>query len=240
LRTQNALDEHPSSPAKSADVVQIESPALKPVLPDSGKVPLLVGDIPKAFLDAGREHKIVAWDIETSGLDWRSERIGLCQVWVREEGLGIVKIKKNKLPRNLAALLEDASIQKIFHHAMFDLRFLCYHWRVNAANIACTKIASKLIEPGRPEGHTLASLLMRYLGISLDKTKRKSDWLSWALSESQLVYAGNDVIHLPELLGVLKRELESRNLDDLAQRCFAHIPTQVQLDIGGYRDVYGY
>ena len=240
MRIQNALDEHRRPPATSADVGQIESPALKPVVPDAGKVPLLVGDIPKAFLDAGREHKIVAWDIETSGLDWRSERIGLCQVWVHEQGLGIVKIKKNKLPRNLAALLEDASIQKIFHHAMFDLRFLCYHWRVNAANVACTKIASKLIDPSRTEGHTLASLLLQYLGISLDKTKRKSDWLSWALSESQLVYAGNDVIHLPELLSVLMRELQTRNLGDLAKRSFAHIPTQVQLDIAGYKNVYGY
>jgi len=159
---------------------------------------------------------------------------------VHEQGLGIVKIKKNKLPRNLAALLEDASIQKIFHHAMFDLRFLCYHWRVNAANVACTKIASKLIDPSRTEGHTLASLLLQYLGISLDKTKRKSDWLSWALSESQLVYAGNDVIHLPELLSVLMRELQTRNLGDLAKRSFAHIPTQVQLDIAGYKNVYGY
>jgi hypothetical protein len=107
------------------------------------------------------------------------------------------------------------------------------HWRVNAANIACTKIASKLIDPSRSEGHTLASLLLQYLSITLDKTKRKSDWLSWALFDSRLVYAGNDVIHLPELLSVLMRELETRNLGDLAKRCFAHIPTQVQLDIGG-------
>jgi ribonuclease D len=214
---------------------------MAPVSPE-GLTPedLAEGDVPKAFLNAARKHGIVAWDIETSGLDWRSQRIGLCQLLVRDHGLSLVRIKKNKKPPNLSAILADPSIRKIFHHAMFDLRFLCYHWDVPAENIACTKIASKLLDCDRTQQHTLTALLDRYLGVALDKGSRKSDWLTWGLSAEQLKYAGNDVVYLPNLLDALLKELEKKARLDLALRCFAHIPTQVQLEIQGFKDIYGY
>jgi ribonuclease D len=224
----------------SSSFAQLESGELKPSVPDIGSIPFVEGDIPKAVVNAVRQQKVAALDIETSGLDWRSEQIGLCQLWVEKQGLSIVKVKKSKVPANLVALIADSSIQKIFHHAMFDLRFISYHWRVTPANIACTKIASKLLDPGQVQGHTLASLLSRHLGVVIDKSKRKSDWLSWGLSEEQLTYAGNDVLHLPKLLEVLLKELEAKGLADLAKRCFAHIPTQVELELRGYKDIYGY
>jgi ribonuclease D len=225
---------------KRENAIQIESPFLRPILPEMGTIPLLEGDVAKTFVDAAREQGNVAWDIETSGLDWRSERIGLCQVWVKEQGLGIVKIRSNRKPRNLISILEDSSVCKIFHHAMFDLRFLCYHWNVRVENVVCTKIASKLLDPDRIQNHTLAGLLKQYLDVTIDKSRRKSDWLSWALSQDQIAYAGDDVIHLPKLFDTLMAELNTRSLAQLAQRCFAHIPTQVQLEIRGYRDIYGY
>ena len=206
----------------------------------ASSLPSFEADVSRAFVNAARRHGAVAWDIETSGLDWRSERIGLCQVLVKEEGLSLIKIKKNRRPRNLVALMEDASVQKIFHHAMFDLRFLCYHWSVRPTNIACTKIASKLLDPEQIQGHTLSALVEKYLGVALDKSSRKSDWLTWGLSPDQLRYAGNDVRYLPDLLRVLLVELERKNRLELAKQCFMHIPTQVELEIQGFRDIYAY
>ena len=159
---------------------------------------------------------------------------------VKGYGLGIIKVKKNKKPPNLSAILGDPTIQKIFHHAMFDLRFLCYHWRLSAQNIACTKIAAKLLDPEKTQGHTLAALVHRYLGVTLDKGSRQSDWLTWGLSPEQLKYAGEDVKYLPDLLEKLLVELDKNNRRDLARRCFAHIPTQVELEIQGFRDIYAY
>lgn len=203
-------------------------------------IPGFESDISTAFINAAHSQKVVAWDIETSGLDWKSERIGLCQLLVPEHGMSIVKIKKNRRPPRLAALLEDSSVQKIFHHAMFDLRFLCHHWGISAQNIACTKIAAKLLDPEKTQGFTLANLLQCYLGIVLDKSSRKSDWLTWGLSPEQIRYAGEDVKYLPKLLTVLLSELETRHRRDLALKCFAHIPTQVQLEIQGFREIYSY
>jgi ribonuclease D len=123
---------------------------------------------------------------------------------------------------------------------MFDLRFLCYHWNVTAENIACTKIAAKLLDPEKSQGHTLSNLVREYLGIVLDKSSRKSDWLTWGLSPQQCKYAGDDVRYIPGLLDRLLKDLEKKNRHDLALRCFAHIPTQVELEIQGFRDLCGY
>jgi len=203
-------------------------------------LPFFEGDVPKTFVVAAKKHSVLAWDIETSGLDWRSERIGLCQLLVDEQGLAIVKIKKNKRPQNLATILSDPSVMKIFHHAMFDLRFMSYHWGVAPANIACTKIAAKLIDPEKVEGHRLSSLVLKYLNVELDKSSQRSDWLRSGLSPEQIRYAGDDVKYLSELLSLLMEELRQMGRSELAQRCFDHIPTQVQLDIAGFKDIYGY
>jgi len=199
-----------------------------------------VTDVSDSFLKKAVGQGVVAIDIETSGLDWRSQRIGLCQIAIPNGEVTLLKSKKNAKPEKFAALIGDSSIQKIFHHAMFDLRFLAYHWTAKPANIVCTKIASKLIDPEQTEGHSLDCLLQHYLDITIDKAERQSDWLTWDLSESQLAYASSDVIYLPRLFESLTSELKKRARWDLALRCFNHIPTRVELDILGFRDVYNY
>ncbi len=197
-------------------------------------------DLSETQLRQAQERGLAAVDIETSGLDWRSQRIGLCQVYVPGSQPALIKTRKGTIPVHLLKLLSDASVQKIFHHAMFDLRFLVYHWQAKPENIVCTKIASKLIDPEKTEGHSLSAILVKYLNVRISKTERQSDWLTWDLSDRQVAYASVDVIYLPELYDILMSELELRSKADLARHCFAHIPTRVQLEILGYKDVYEY
>lgn len=196
-------------------------------------------DLPDEYALSVLEAKVVAWDIETSGLDWRNDRIGVCQLCTPKQSVAIIKIG-NTVPRRLRSLLSDASIRKVFHHAMFDLRFMSFHWNVSPENIACTKIASKLLDQKNENKHTLLSVLKQYLGVQIDKSERLSNWLSESLTNEQIAYAATDVIYLLPLLNVLERELELKNLLGLAHACFAHIPTRVRLDILGYEDVYRY
>ena len=197
------------------------------------------GDITNSQLDFATEKRCVAWDIETSGLDWRKEKIGTCQINVPSLGIIVVRIENN-IPENLCTLLAEKKIRKIFHHAMFDVRFMSYNWNVDAKNIACTKIASKLLDPTGQKKHSLKSLLEQYLGISIDKTQRLSNWRSKSLTKDQLIYAAQDVAYLFELMEHLKKELQKQKLLFLANSCFSHIPTRVKLEIGGFGDVYKY
>jgi len=123
---------------------------------------------------------------------------------------------------------------------MFDLRFMSYHWKVLPQNIACTKIAVKLLDIENENKHSLQPILKKYLGIEISKHERLSNWLSDRLTEKQITYAVKDVIYLLQLLDVLERKLKSKDLLELAHLCFAHIPTKVQLDILGHGDVYSY
>jgi ribonuclease D len=135
---------------------------------------------------------IVAWDIETSGLDWRSERIGTCQLYAPGQPPCLVQLR-GKLPERLRLLLNDPEVTKLFHHALFDLRFMAHHWKATPQNIICTKIAAKILNPSG-KGHSLASLVGRYLNVTLDKRLQTSDWLAEQLTPEQIQYAVRDVL----------------------------------------------
>jgi ribonuclease D len=130
-------------------------------------------------------------------------------------------------------------VVKVFHHAMFDLRFMVSHWSARPANVACTKNASKLLDPQESD-HTLKGILNRHLGVHIEKGQRLSDWTAGQLSSAQVAYAAGDVGHLIELLSRLRAKLDAAGLGDLLAGCFAHIPTRVQLDLRRYPDIYTY
>jgi len=197
-------------------------------------------DIPDPYYELVRQTSYVSWDIETSGLDWRTDIIGTCQLYIPNTAILVIKISGT--PPKLISILQDSSICKIFHHAMFDLRFMSYQWRVTAQNIACTKIASKLLDVNSENGHTLQSLLKEHLNVTLKKSRelQKSNWVSENLSKRQVFYAAGDVIYLLALLDVLHEKLAAKSLLPLAYSCYQHIPTQVLLDVFGYSGIYEY
>jgi ribonuclease D len=203
------------------------------------EVLLFDSDVPKEYADWVRRSGVVSWDIETSGLDWMRDCIATCQVYVPEGPAAIIRVRE-KPPLQLCSLLSDSSVNKIFHHAMFDLRFMVWHWDAIPRNVSCTKIASKVLDVRNENNHDLQSLLRHHLGISIDKSERLSDWFSPKLSQSQKLYAVNDVIYLVALLEALEKQLSSRGLLILAQECFKYIPIRVKLELMGYGDVYNY
>ena len=205
---------------------------------DPATIPLHQADLPSTFCEAARRVGTVACDIRTSGLNWRQDRIAICQLYIPDHE-SVILHRLESRPERLIALMEDGSVRKLFHHAMFDLRFLAHKWRCDAANVACTKIGSKLLDRGAAS-HSLTHLLSRFLGIELDKHEQKSDWFRATLSAEQIKYAIGDVIYLPRLMDVLLAQLTTAGLRDYAERCFAHIPTQVWLEVEGYSGVYEY
>ena len=195
-------------------------------------------DLSKEFFYTACDAGIVSCDIETSGLQWQVDKVATCQFYLPNGPAAIVRIEEN-IPQHIVSLLSDQAIKKVFHHAMFDLRFMVYRWHFSPQNIACTKIASKLLDK-HLEKYSLQILLHRYLQIQLDKTQQTSNWSLPSLTKAQKTYAIKDVLYLPALLEILEQELRQKNLLDLTHACFAHIPTRLQLEILGYKDVYLY
>ncbi len=198
-------------------------------------------DISDTLLSAAHHALVAAIDIETTGLDWTTEKIATVQVAVPRGPIEIVRVEEtSEPPALLAALLATPDVLKVFHHAMFDLRFIRAQWGMQSLRTACTKVASKLSDPDGQVGHGLTDLVAHYLGVSLDKTQQLSDWASAALTSEQVEYAADDVRYLVPLLYSVLHQLRGDGLEQLALNCFEHIPTRVELEVRGYADVFTY
>jgi ribonuclease D len=189
------------------------------------------------FVKAGT----VACDIETTGLDWRESRIALCQFAANGISPVLVRVSDQR-PVNICRLIENNDTEKVFHHAPFDLSFMSHEWGVTAQNVWCTKIAAKLLWPAQSDRslYSLQSLMLRHLGVTLDKGERLSNWRAPAYSRAQIEYAANDVAHLIRLRDELDTLLTSAGLAEFAIAVFQHIPVRVALDTAGFGDVYSY
>lgn len=203
-------------------------------------VEVLRDDLTHEFFEEAVEAGSVAWDIETSGLDWSRDSIGTCQI-ATERRLAIVVLKVGEEPKYLAALLEDVRVRKVFHHAPFDLRFMVRQWSTHPRNVACTKVASKILDPqlDNPE-HSLKPVLQRHLGVEISKDQQVSDWLAPALSEDQLNYAAADVSHLLALYRTLLAKSRRAGVEVEVEASYAYLPTRVSLDLRGSGDVFAY
>ena len=200
-----------------------------------------IDDVDEDWLHQTRDAGSVAWDIETTGLDWAASRVATCQLATRDR-VALVQLRGRQIPKHLSQLLADAGVTKVFHHAPFDLRFMAHAWAVRPVNVACTKVAAKIVEPGllEPKAYSLQSLLRRHLGVQIDKGQQVSDWTNPNLSDAQVRYAVNDVTHLEPLLEVLLACAANQGTSELVSASYAYLPTRVQLDLSGAGDVFLY
>src|SRR5690242_6441495 len=100
------------------------------------------GDLPA---DVRFDHA-VAIDTEAMGLYIPRDRLTLVQLSGGDEECHLVHfpLDSSYEAPHLRALLNDKSIEKIFHFARFDYAILKYYLKVEATPLFCTKIASKL------------------------------------------------------------------------------------------------
>lgn len=188
------------------------------------------GDLPEnvAFGDS------VAIDTETLGLVPCRDRLCVVQLSGGDGNAHVVQIAAGqKSAPNLARLLADPGITKLFHYARFDIAALYHAFEVMAAPLYCTKIASKLTRT-YTDRHGLKDLVRELLGIELSKQQQSSDWGAETLSEAQIAYAASDVLHLHALRHKLDLMLVRENRTELAVACFAFLPTRAKLDLLGW------
>lgn len=178
----------------------------------------------------------VAIDTETLGLNPHRDRLCLVQLSSGDGTAHLVKFDgKNYDAPRLKALLTDPAIVKIFHFARFDIAVMKQYLGVETAPLYCTKIASKLVRT-YTDRHGLKDLVGELLGIEISKQQQSSDWGAPELSESQMAYAANDVLHLHALKSKLDTMLAREGRAEFAQSAFGFLPTRARLDLAGFED----
>ena len=122
-------------------------------------VSIYKNDIPEN-LDLGNE---IAVDTETMGLKSGRDRLCLVQIADAKGIVHLIQIEKNqKQAINLAKIMTDQKIVKIFHYARFDIGVLHRNLNFMTRNIYCTKIASKLARTFS-QSHGLKNLVKEIL-----------------------------------------------------------------------------
>ena len=199
---------------------------------------LHVGDLP----DGVHFGASVAVDTETLGLNPHRDRLCLVQLAAGDGACHLVQFRAGASgavdysAANLKRLLGDPGVLKLFHYARFDIAVLHRYLGVAVAPLYCTKIASRLTRT-YSDRHGLEDLCRELLGIDLSKRQQSSDWARAELSEAQIDYAARDVLHLHGIKAILDAMLDRESRRDLAEACFAFLPTRAALDLGGWPEI---
>ncbi len=190
-------------------------------------------DLPDG-LDLGTE---IAIDTETLGLNPHRDRLCLVQLSSGDGDAHLVKMAQPLAPApNLAAILADPSVTKLFHFARFDLAALAQSIGAINGPVYCTKIASKLCRT-YTDRHGLKDLCGELIGVEISKQQQSSDWGAETLSEAQQKYAASDVLYLHRLRAVLDEMLAREGRADIARACFEFLPVRAGMDLGGFADL---
>lgn len=194
---------------------------------------LYQNDLPDG-LDLG---PVVAIDCETMGLNPHRDRLCVVQLSGGDGNAHIVQVTRGQTEApNLAALLENPDVLKLFHFGRFDIAAMYNAFGALAAPVYCTKIASKMVRT-YTDRHGLKFLLQELLGVDISKQQQSSDWGAPDLSNAQLDYAASDVLYLHRLREVLNERLAREGRTELAQACFDFLPTRARLDLEGWPEI---
>jgi ribonuclease D len=178
----------------------------------------------------------VAVDSETMGLQPLRDRLCLVQLSAGDGICHLVQFSESGYAApNLARLLADPAVVKLFHFARFDVAVLRQYLGVLSRPLYCTKIASKLTRT-YTDRHGLRDLCRELLNIDISKQQQSSDWGAAELSPEQLEYAATDVLYLHRLKEEFDRRLAREGRQELAEACFAFLPTRAELDLAGWSE----
>ena len=200
------------------------------------KPDLYQDDLPDQIFQRYMRKDVIAIDTETRGLIVHRDRLCLVQFCDDEGVVSFVRYSGKPAP-NMQKLLAEPKVTKLFHFGRFDVAVLKHYLGVRTSPVWCTKIASKLVRT-YTDRHGLKDLVREVLQCEMDKSDQSSDWAREDLSDSQLEYAANDVRVLLPLQRKLKALLERENRLELAERLFAFLPTQCDLDLAGFKDIF--
>lgn len=191
-------------------------------------------DLPADVFAPGAD---IAVDTETMGLITPRDR--LCVVQLSDGGPDEHLVRfaagSDYAAPNLRAVLADPARVKLYHFARFDLAAIRHYLGVTATPVYCTKIASRLVRT-YTDRHGLKELVRELLATDVSKAQQSSDWGSPALSDAQKDYAASDVRYLHALREELDRRLAREGRAELAQACFAFLPSRAELDLAGWPD----
>ncbi len=161
----------------------------------------------REIVSAARHAPAVALDTEFVWERTYYPRLGVVQMALSGEEVFLLDAAALDLSP-LGDIIADASITKILHDARQDLVILRRATGAAPTNVFDTQVAAGFV--GLGASNSLQNLVADVTGITLPKGATRSDWLKRPLSDEQLKYAADDVVHMHAVYDELSRRLEER------------------------------
>ena len=159
-----------------------------------------------AQLDAWKDQALVAMDTEFIRERTYYPQLALVQLAVPGEVILVDPLAPG-VAALLAGFLENPAITKLMHSASEDLQALSRGCGAVPSPVFDTQVAAALA--GMGSGLSYLKLVEQVTGVTLEKGETRSDWLRRPLSDSQLKYAADDVLHLHAVHGVVEAKLRA-------------------------------
>jgi ribonuclease D len=123
-------------------------------------------------------------------------------------------------PAPLAAVLADPDVEVVLHAGRQDVALLRREWSTDVTGIFDTQVAAGFAGLRAQLGYE--ALLHEMVGVRLRKSASFTRWDTRPLSEEQVGYAREDVLHLLDLTDALQSTLRERGrLDWAIEECRA-------------------
>ena len=185
-------------------------------------------------------------DTETEGFDFTCKKMIMFQIG--DETNQFVIDTRHVSIEPLRSVLENKDIQKIFHNAKFDYKFIRKWANIKCNGIWDTFLVEVVLNCGKKIGFALKDLVKRYCNEDLDKEVRnKFIGLSGApFTENQIVYGAKDVAYLLNIKWEQRHKLTQlqlgpvANLENQAVLAFADIEYNgLDLDVEQWKSLEG-
>ena len=178
---------------------------------------------------------VIAVDGEFMGLNVRRDPLCLIQISSGKNDAHIIQLdRSNYEAPNLAKILQNSEVTKIFHFGRADIAHIKYYLKTETNNILDTKIASKLAR-SYSDNHSLKTLIKEFINIDISKQFQSSDF-GGELTPAQQKYCANDVIYLHKIHAELEKILHREKRVELYKDCLKFLKTRVDLDLALFKD----
>lgn len=153
---------------------------------------------------------VLGVDTETEGFDFTCKKMIMFQIG--DEHQQFVVDTRHVSIEPLREILESNEIQKIFHNAKFDYKFIKRWAGISVQNVYDTYLTERVLHCGKLNfGYSLSRCCERYIGVTLDKAERSKfvGLQSQPFTYNQITYGAKDVIYLLQI-----REKQNKLLDE--------------------------
>lgn len=188
----------------------------------------------------------LARDVDTVMLDTEFVRtrtfypqLGLIQLF-DGENLSLIDPSEIDDMSAFIALLTDTAVVKVLHACGEDLEVFAHSFGAMPTPMMDTQVMAAFLGHGLSTG--FAALAKEYLGLDLDKSEARTDWLARPLTAKQLEYAAADVFYLEPIYQKLEQAVQEAGWWQAAEqeseliaskRVVRHQPERAYLDVKG-------